>query len=41
MELYTKDLWSQNGSCPQLNNGMIGQLLWIETRGKVGERKRN
>jgi len=33
-------LWSQNSSPPLLNNSIKGQLIWIEIREKVEEKRR-
>jgi len=41
MEQYAEDSWNQNSSHSQLNNSTTEQLLWTETGGKVGERRRD
>ena len=41
MLLYAEGSWSQNSSQAQLSNSMIGQLHWIGTGGKAGEREKD
>jgi len=41
MKLFSNDLWSQNASLKTSSSSMKEQWIWIETRGRAGEKKRS